>query len=108
MITEKCIVRIWGEMQMEQPKQTAELKEGERCVGVIDYSLTLCTCEAASVQSYGVSVLFKGADGLSRSAQVDDISCSRACVEELLHLLTKNTVTPATLHDVVEDFLAAL
>lgn len=93
---------------MKQQTETAEVKEGNRCVGFAQYSLTRCTCDVAPVQAYGVAISFHGKGGTTCSAQVDDISCSQTQVENLLRLLVKNMVTPVTLHDVVEDYLASI
>ncbi|ADU28175.1 DUF6514 family protein [Ethanoligenens harbinense] len=91
---------------MKQPTATAEVREGERCVGVARYYVTSCNCEIAPVQTYGVSVSFTGEQGASYSDQVNDICFSQKQAEDLLHLLAAHTVTPVSLRDVVEDYLA--
>lgn len=92
---------------MKQQAETVEVREGERCIGIVRYSLTECTCSIAPVQTYGIAVSFQATGGDAESAQVDDISCSQMQVEDLLHLLVKHTVTPVALRDVVEDYLAS-
>ncbi len=92
---------------MKQPIATAEVREGERCVGTARYYLTNCSCQVAPVQTYGVSVSFTGEHGASYSDQVDDICVTQKQAEDLLHLLVTHTVTPVALRDVVEDYLAA-
>lgn len=92
---------------MKQQAETVEVREGERCIGIARYSLIECTCDIAPVQTYGVAVSFHATGGDVNSAQVDDISCSQKQVEDLLQSLMKNTVTPVSLRDVVEDYLAS-
>lgn len=93
---------------MKRQTETVEVKEGDRCVGFAQYSLTWCTCKVAPVQAYGVAISFRETGGTACSAQMDDISCSQTQVEDLLRLLEKNMVTPVTLRDVVEDYLASI
>lgn len=93
---------------MRQQAETVEVKEGDRCIGIAQYSLIECTCNIAPVQTYGVAVSFQSAGGNTEAAQIEDIGCSQTQVEDLLQLLMKNTVTPITLHDVVEDYLASV
>ena len=50
---------------------------------------------------YGVSVQDRAGDG----AQVRDLTSRRERAEEVLALLARNTVTPVTLRDVIDDLL---
>lgn len=93
---------------MRQQAETVEVKEGDRCIGIAQYSLIECTCNIAPVQTYGVAVSFQATGGNAESTQVEDIGCSQTQVEDLLRLLMKNAVTPVTLRDVVEDYLASI
>lgn len=52
-------------------------------------------------ESYGVCI--RDAEG--RCSQVPNITLSAARIEALVELLVRNTVTPCTLLDVVEDWL---
>ena len=54
-----------------------------------------------SCESYGVCI--RGQDG--EMEQVADITVSAARIDELIDLLVRNTVTPCTLRDVVENWL---
>ena len=54
-----------------------------------------------SCESYGVRI--QGQNG--ESAQIPDITVSAARIDELMDLLVRNTVTPCTLRDVVDDWL---
>ncbi|HIY16111.1 MAG TPA: hypothetical protein H9839_02140 [Candidatus Intestinimonas stercorigallinarum] len=52
-------------------------------------------------ESYGVKVLEQGGD----SAAIPDLTVSAARIDDLLELLIRNSVGPAGLRDVVEDWL---
>lgn len=98
---------ILGGNQMEQPKAAAEVSDAGKRTGVVRYYLTCQRCKIAPVQTYGISITFTGEDGSTYADQVDDICCIQAQAENLLKLLAKHTVTPVSLRDVVEDYLAA-
>lgn len=54
-----------------------------------------------SCESYGVGIREQGGE----EDRVPDITVSAARIDELMDLLVRNTVTPCTLRDVVEDWL---
>jgi len=54
-----------------------------------------------SCESYGVRIREEGGD----CEQVPHITVSAGRIDELMELLVRNTVTPCTLRDVVEDWL---
>ncbi len=54
-----------------------------------------------SCEDYGVKIQETGGEG----ASVPDITVSAARIDELITLLIRNTVTPVTLADVVDDWL---
>ena len=54
-----------------------------------------------SCESYGVKVV--GEDG--ETASVPNITVSAGRIEALMELLARNAVTPATLRDVIDDWL---
>ena len=56
---------------------------------------------AYACESYGVKVAEQGGE----QASVENITCSASRIDELSELLTRNGVTPATLRDVVLDWL---
>lgn len=53
------------------------------------------------VESYGVKILEQEGE----SSELANITPSSARIESLLDLLVRNTVTPCTLRNVVEDWL---
>lgn len=62
---------------------------------------------SASCRTYGVEVrLMCGARAVDQDT-VGDITASEKEAKELLALLCRNTVTPVTLRDVIEDRLGA-
>ena len=69
-----------------------------------DYSVLIGEMEflgGISCESYGVKVLERGGE----CGEVPNITVSASRVDELIELLIRNTVTPCTLRDVVEDWL---
>lgn len=56
---------------------------------------------AGSCESYGVKIAERGGDEM----QVPDVTSSAARIDELCELLLRNTVTPASLTDVLSDWL---
>lgn len=54
-----------------------------------------------SCESYGVAVREQGGEG----ERVPHITVSAGRIKELMELLVRNTVTPCTLRDVVDDWL---
>lgn len=93
---------------MEPFQETAEVSDGMYRVGTAYYTLTAGFCRAAAVESYGVSVTLHRTDGANESCTIEDICCAPERVRALLCLLCRHTVTPVTVRDVVEDYLASL
>lgn len=54
-------------------------------------------------ESYGIKIAGAGQSG--DAAQVSNITTSISRIDELAELLTRNFVTPASLRDVVDDWL---
>lgn len=54
-----------------------------------------------SCESYGACIREQGGE----TAKVPDITVSAGRIDELMELLIRNTVTPCTLRDVVDDWL---
>lgn len=52
-------------------------------------------------ESYGVGIAIPGGE----RTDLPNITTSAARIDELMELLTRNAVTPASLRDVVEDWL---
>lgn len=71
---------------------------------VYDYSILvgeLAVSSGFSCESYGVRV--REQDG--EVQEVANITVNLSRIDELMDLLVRNTVTPCTLRDVVEDWL---
>lgn len=82
-------------------KQTQD-EEGN--VHIYDYSILVGEMAVApnfSCESYGVKIREQGGE----SGEVPNITVSISRIDELMELLVRNTVTPCTLQDVVEDWL---
>lgn len=70
-----------------------------------DYYILVDEVEVAggfACESYGVKIRSRRS---GESAQLLNITTSVSRIDELLELLMRNTVTPVTLRDVVEDWL---
>ncbi len=93
---------------MENPGVTVEVSESDRHSGTVSYRLTRMRCPVAPVWTYGIAVRFVCANGSVDETQIEDIFPDEEKTKSLLQLLAANTVTPVTLRDVVEDYLAAL
>lgn len=83
-------------------KKQAQDEEGR--VHIYDYSILvgeMAVSPGFSCESYGVRVREQGGE----SGEVPNITVSIARIDELMELLVRNTVTPCTLRDVVDDWL---
>lgn len=82
---------------------TVELADQAGRVRRFDYSILIGEMEvgAYACESYGVKVAEQGGE----QALVENITCSASRIDELSTLLVHNGVTPATLRDVVSDWL---
>lgn len=63
--------------------------------------------DASICQTYGVEVRLMCGTRLVAQDTVGDITASEREAKDLLELLYRNTVTPVTLRDVIEDRLGA-
>lgn len=83
--------------------QTVELADQAGAIRHYDYSILIGEMDVGSYacESYGVKVAEEGGDQVS----VPNITCSAARIDELGDLLVRNGVTPATLNDVLSDWL---
>lgn len=83
--------------------ETRELTGQDGAVRRYDYSILIGEMDvgAYSCESYGVKITEQGGG----QACVPNITCSAARIDELSGLLTRNAVTPATLNDVLSDWL---
>ncbi len=83
-------------------QKQAQDEEGH--VHTYDYSILvgeMAVSPGFSCESYGVKVREQGGE----SGEVPNITVSISRIDELMELLVRNTVTPCTLRDVVEDWL---
>ncbi len=77
----------------------------------IDYYITSSKCltdGAEHVHTFGVLANMSIDGKYAESCHIDDVSPSEETVNNLVDLLAKNGVTPVTLSDVVNDYLAIL
>lgn len=82
-------------------KQTKDEEGNER---TYDYAILVGEMEVSpqfACESYGVRI--RGQDG--QSDEVPNITVSISRIDELMDMLVRNTVTPCTLRDVVNDWL---
>ena len=59
--------------------------------------------ELRGTKTYGVGIIKKMQQECSEARVVEDFSCSLARTKEILNLLVRNSVTPISLYDVLED-----
>lgn len=81
-----------------------QVQDEEGNVHTYDYSILvgeMAVSPEFSCESYGVKVREQGGE----SGEVPNITVSISRIDELMELLVRNTVTPCTLRDVVEDWL---
>ncbi len=83
--------------------ETVELTDPAGTVRRFDYSILIGEMDVGrySCESYGVKVAEQGGG----QSCVENITCSASRIDELSGLLVRNVVTPATLEDVVSDWL---
>lgn len=83
--------------------ETVELTDQAGALRRFDYSILIGEMDvgAYACESYGVKVAEQGGG----EACVENITCSASRIDELSGLLTRSGVTPATLRDVVSDWL---
>ncbi|MDR3552248.1 MAG: DUF6514 family protein [Clostridia bacterium] len=73
------------------------------------YSLLENTCMAEGLEGtpvFGIRAELVSGGSVIDSSEVRDITPSRNKATVLMDLLAKNTVTPCTLKDVIEDYIA--
>lgn len=88
------------EMTVAQKQATDELGRAH----TYDYAILVGEMPVSSgfsCESYGVGIREQGGE----EERVPDITVSAGRIDELMELLVRNTVTPCTLRDVVEDWL---
>lgn len=83
--------------------QTLELTDQAGKQRRYDYSIVIDEMDVGpfACESYGVKVAEKGGEAVS----IPNLTCSADRIDELSELLLRNGVTPATLEDVVQDWL---
>jgi hypothetical protein len=108
-------LKEWIAMQKVNVVATAsivlgDLPEKSQKACSLDYYLIQneCFMEDAEVSPvYGVRVDFLEAGHLVNSAEISDVTASIESGKYLINLLSKNTVTPTSLIDVIEDYLVS-
>lgn len=81
-----------------------EVLDEQGIIHIYDYSVLIGEMEILeefSCESYGVRIQERGGG----CSEVPNITVSASRVDELVELLVKNTVTPCTLRDVIDDWL---
>lgn len=83
--------------------QTVELADQAGTIRRYDYFILIGEMDvgAFACESYGVKIAEQGGG----QASVPNVTCSAARIDELSGLLVRNGVTPATLNDVLSDWL---
>lgn len=83
--------------------ETVELTDQAGAVRRFDYSILIGEMDVGpySCESYGVKVAEQGGE----QTCVENITCSASRIDELSGLLVRGGVTPASLNDVVFDWL---
>ena len=69
-----------------------------------DYSVLvgeMAVAQGFACESYGVRIREHGGE----CSEIADITVNASRIDELMDLLVRNTVTPCTLRDVIEDWL---
>ena len=56
---------------------------------------------------FGIEARLYSGDKLIDEAAVNDVTCSQDEAIAMIGILSKNTVTPVTLKDVIEDYISA-
>jgi hypothetical protein len=90
-----------GRMQMQIIKETREHLEHGLAKPTLSYRL-FSQAQGEEGISYGIQVAW---EDTGEVASVEDITVDETQAVKLLCLLTRGTVTPVALRDVVEDFL---
>jgi hypothetical protein len=88
--------------ELSVARRTARDETGQE--HIYDYSILVGEMEVApdfACESYGVRVREQGGD----SGEVPNLTVSISRIDELMELLLRNTVTPCTLREVVDDWL---
>ena len=80
-----------------------QLKDAQGTVRSYDYYITIDEMDVGhyACESYGIRIAEQGGE----MAEVHNVTCSISRIDELCELLLRNTVTPATLQDIISDWL---
>lgn len=83
--------------------ETVELTDAAGAVHSLDYSILIGEMDVGgyACESYGVKVAERGGE----EARVENVTCSAGRIDELCERLTRGGVGPASLRDVVDDWL---
>ena len=60
----------------------------------------------ASFESYGVKIVMTRENGEKEETQINDIFVNLLEIDELIMLLSRCTVTPMSLYEIMDDYLA--
>lgn len=94
-------------MYQENAVSTVLLNPEERTPMQVRYCLTEEDYQGAAPHSgYGVRAEMYLADELIDESAVSDVTCSKNEMITIIEALSRNTVTPVTLRDVIEDYIS--
>lgn len=85
---------------------------GETCTGTLSYQVVVDMIRSGDgsvfCENYGVRVILDTGNFPRETVTVRGITPCRRSIEALMELMIRNTVTPVTAGDVIEDFLAVI
>ncbi len=87
---------------LEQCEETGTFYPMELQYYVLESEITMEE-ELKGTKTYGVGIVKKTQDKCSEARFVEDFSSNLAGTKEVLNLLVRNSVTPISLYDVLED-----
>jgi hypothetical protein len=94
-------------MYQENPVSTVMLNPEEGKAIQVRYCLTEEDYQGELPHAgYGVCAKLYLADKLVDESSVSDVTCSKSEMITLIEALSRNTVTPVTLRDVIEDYIS--
>lgn len=95
-------------MQQENPVSIVVLNSEETDKGRMHVSYYLRSSEYAGEdphEGFGVEARLYQGNRLIDESTVEDVTCSKDKLMALIETLSRNTVTPVTLKDVIEDYI---
>lgn len=100
----------WGEYTLREilfSERNIRNEEGQELY--LRYYITVNDiCREGSVlfESYGVKIVMVREDGKAEAAKIDDIFVNLLEINELVMVLSRCSVTPVSLYEIMDDYLA--